>query len=55
MNEEYRKEITRLRNSHKEVKNLAYEEVSLVGCFDEQGRGSRRDIDLPLHTHREQS
>jgi hypothetical protein len=24
-------------------------ETSLVGVFDKQGRGSRRDIDLPLH------
>jgi len=24
-------------------------ETSLVGAFDKQGRGSRRDIDLPLH------
>ena len=24
-------------------------EVSLVGAFDDTGRGSRRDIDLPLH------
>lgn len=24
-------------------------ECSLVGVFDEEGRGSRRDIDLPLH------
>ena len=24
-------------------------ETSLVGVFDEKGRGSRRDIDLPLH------
>jgi hypothetical protein len=24
-------------------------DVSLVGVFDEEGRGSRRDIDLPLH------
>jgi hypothetical protein len=24
-------------------------EVSLVGSFDKEGRGSRRDIDLPLH------
>lgn len=24
-------------------------EVSLVGVFDKEGRGSRRDIDLPLH------
>jgi len=24
-------------------------ETSLVGHFDEEGRGSRRDIDLPLH------
>jgi hypothetical protein len=24
-------------------------DVSLVGSFDKEGRGSRRDIDLPLH------
>lgn len=24
-------------------------ETSLVGAFDDEGRGSRRDIDLPLH------
>lgn len=24
-------------------------ECSLVGAFDKEGRGSRRDIDLPLH------
>ena len=24
-------------------------ETSLVGAFDNEGRGSRRDIDLPLH------
>ena len=24
-------------------------EVSLVGAFDTEGRGSRRDIELPLH------
>ncbi len=24
-------------------------EISLVGVFDTEGRGSRRDIDLPMH------
>lgn len=24
-------------------------ETSLVGAFDDQGRGSRRDVDLPFH------
>lgn len=30
-------------------------EVSLVGNFDTEGRGSRRDIDLPLHRDGEYS
>ena len=30
-------------------------EVSLVGVFDEEGRGSRRDVDLPYHRDGEYS
>ncbi len=30
-------------------------EMSLVGVFDDKGRGSRRDIDLPLHRDGEYS
>ena len=30
-------------------------EMSLVGVFDHEGRGSRRDIDLPLHRDGEYS
>lgn len=30
-------------------------EVSLVGVFDEEGRGSRRDIELPFHRDGEYS
>lgn len=34
------------------LKSISYGkpiEASLVGAFDKEGRGSRRDIDLPLH------
>lgn len=30
-------------------------ETSIVGVFDEEGRGSRRDVDLPLHKDGEYS
>lgn len=30
-------------------------ETSLVGVFDQEGRGSRRDVDLPLHRDGEYS
>lgn len=30
-------------------------EISLVGAFDSKGRGSRRDVDLPLHRDGEYS